>query len=144
MTQVRFYDSVPDALLRFAVILSRHDGRWVFCRHRERTTLEAPGGRREPQEAIDETARRELYEETGALAYALRPVCVYSVTAPDHFGGEETFGKLYFADVRAFEAELHSEIEKIVLMDDLPDNWTYPDIQPRLLDEAGRRGFFAL
>ena len=143
MAIVRFYDSAPDARLKFAVILARHAGQWVFCKHRERDTLEVPGGHREPGEAIVDTARRELYEETGALDYDIRPVCVYSVTAPEYFGGEETLGMLYFAEIRAFEAELHSEIEQIILTEDLPENWTYPETQPRLLDEARRRGLIA-
>ena len=50
---------------------------------------------------------------------------------------------LYFAEIRAFEAELHSEIERIILTEDLPENWTYPETQPRLLDEARRRGLIA-
>ncbi len=133
MTQIRFYDTAEDALLKFAVIMARHAGKWVFCKHRERDTLECPGGHREPGEAIDDTARRELYEETGAVEYKIRPVCVYSVTAPDNFGGAETFGKLYFAEIERFEPELHSEIEKIVLLDGLPERWTYPEIQPALL-----------
>ena len=50
--------------------------------------------------------------------------------------GVETFGMLYFAEIRTFEKELHSEIEKILLTDTLPENWTYPLIQPRLIEEA--------
>ena len=34
-----------------------------------------------------------------------------------------------------------SEIEKIAIMDELPINWTYPEIQPKLLEEARKRGF---
>ncbi|MFR7445451.1 MAG: NUDIX domain-containing protein [Sellimonas intestinalis] len=44
-------------------------------------TYEVPGGHREAGETIDETARRELYEETGATDFDLFPVCVYSVAA---------------------------------------------------------------
>ena len=137
---VRFYDIVSDELLRFAVIIAVTQGKWVFCKHRERDTYEVPGGHREKGEDIETTARRELYEETGALEFTLRPVCVYSVTAPDDFDGEETFGMLFFADISSFEDELHSEIEKIVITDILPDKWTYPLIQPKLLEEARRRG----
>ena len=142
MVEVRFYDKekVNDALLKFAVIIARSNGKWVFCKHKDRSTYEIPGGHREPGEAIIETARRELYEETGALEYSLTPVCVYSVTAPDNFDGQETFGMLYFADIRRFEEELHSEIEKIVLTDELIDSWTYPLIQPKMIEEAKRRG----
>ena len=113
----------------------------MFCRHRERDTFEVPGGHREPGEAIADTARRELCEETGAVAYDIKPVCVYSVTAPDKNGGAETFGGLFFAEIESFESELHSEIESVHLFDDLPQSWTYPDIQPKLIAEAARRGF---
>ena len=140
-TEVKFYDSVDDSLLKFAVIISRVNGKWVFCKHKERDTYEIPGGHREPGEDIINTAKRELYEETGAIKYSIKPICVYSVTAPDNFNGIETFGGLYYADIEELEAELHSEIEKVYLLDELPDKWTYPLIQPKLLEEANRRGF---
>ena len=82
MVEVRFYDKVNDALLKFAVIIARSNGKWVFCKHKDRNTYEIPGGHREPGEDIMETARRELYEETGALEFTLKPAFVYSVTAP--------------------------------------------------------------
>ena len=140
-TEVKFYDSVDDSLLKYAVIISKKDNRWVFCKHKERDTYEIPGGHREPGEDIINTAKRELYEETGAIKYSINPICVYSVTAPDNFNGVETFGGLYYADIEELEAELHSEIEKVYLLDELPDKWTYPLIQPKLLEEANRRGF---
>ena len=140
--EVRFYEygAVEGPLLRFAVILARADGKWVFCKHRERTTLEIPGGHREPGETVDQTAARELREETGAKEFTLRPVCVYSVVRDD---ADESFGGLYAAEIASFE-EIHSEIEKIVLLDEPPeDNWTYPEIQPELLKEVRRRGAIA-
>lgn len=140
MTEVRFYEEADDELLKFAVILAKTEGKWVFCKHRERETYEVPGGHREPGEAILDTARRELYEETGALVYDLRPVCVYSVIGTGEFGPEETFGMLYAAEISAFEGALHSEIEKLLITEQLAENWTYPLIQPRLLEEARRRG----
>lgn len=139
MTVVKFYDDMEDSLLKFAVIITKYQGKWVFCKHKDRDTLEVPGGHREPGENIEETARRELYEETGALRYTIDPLGIYSVTSPDSFDEEETFGKLFYAQVEEFEEELHSEIEKIVIMDELPENWTYPEIQPELLEFWGRR-----
>ncbi len=141
MTKVQFYDSVSDEFLKFAVIISKTQGKWVFCKHKERETYEVPGGHREENENILDTARRELYEETGALEFDLKPICVYSVTAEDNFNGEETFGLLCYADIEGFEEQLHSEIEKIIITDKLIDNWTYPLIQPELIKEAHRRGF---
>ena len=142
MTEIRFYDKVRDELLKFAVIITVHNGKWVFCKHKMRNTLEVPGGHREPGETVFFAAKRELYEETGALDYTITPICVYSVTAPDNFDGAESFGMLYYADVTRFEQELHSEIETVVITETLPENWTYPEIQPKLLEEAARRGFY--
>ena len=62
-TEVKFYDSVDDSLLKFAVILAKKDGQWIFCKHRDRDTFEVPGGHREPGEDIIDTAKRELYED---------------------------------------------------------------------------------
>lgn len=81
--KVNFYEQTEDELLKFAVIVSRSNGKWVFCKHRERTTYECPGGHREEQETILQTARRELQEETGAISYTLEPICVYSVRKSD-------------------------------------------------------------
>ncbi len=77
--------------------------------------------------------------QQGAFKFRIEPVCVYSVTEPGNFDGQETFGMLYFAEVFEFE-EIQSEIEKIVLLDGEPENWTYPTIQPYLLKEVKRRG----
>ncbi len=141
MTTVKFYENVADELLKFAVILAKSGDGYVFCKHRERDTWEMPGGHREAGEAIADTARRELYEETGALEFDLKPVCVYSVTAPDNFDGEESFGMLFFAEIGKFEGELHSEIEKITVTEELPERWTYPEIQPELFGEVRRWGY---
>ena len=140
--EVKFYDTVDDTLLKFAVIIAKTDGKWVFCKHRERDTFEIPGGHREPGEAIDDTAVRELQEETGAKDFTIKPVCVYSVTGKNRVNdtGEEMYGMLYSADISGFEKELHSEMEKVCLFDELPEAWTYPLIQPKLIREAGRRG----
>ncbi len=133
---VKFYDAVEDSFFKFAVIVSKSNGKWVFCKHKDRDTYECPGGHREKCEKIDDTARRELYEETGAIEFSMKPICVYSVTSDD----VETFGMLYFAEISQFEEELHSEIEKVELFEDLPTKWTYPLIQPLLIKEVQRRG----
>ncbi len=61
MITVKIYESIDDELIKFAVIVAKYNGKWVFCKHLERSTLEIPGGHREPGEAAPETAKRELY-----------------------------------------------------------------------------------
>lgn len=141
MLEVKFYDSVDDSLLKFAVIISKSNGKWVFCKHKERDTYEVPGGHREDGESILETAKRELQEETGAVGFDIRPVCVYSVTGKTRVNetGEETFGLLCYAEISEFSGKLDSEMEKVVLMDELPESWTYPLIRPKLIEEFERR-----
>ena len=94
-------------------------------------------------EDILETARRELKEETGAIDFTIEPVCVYSLKGETKFNKtdeDENYGMLFVADITSFEKELHSEIEKIIITDQLVENWTYPQIQPKLMEEAKRRG----
>lgn len=143
MIEVKFYDNVDDRLLKFAVIISKTKGKWVFCKHRERNTYEIPGGHRENGEDILAAAERELREETGAIDFIIKPICVYSVKGNKRVNentDDESFGMLFIADIFSF-GELHSEIEKILITDHLVDNWTYPLIQPKLLEEAKNRGY---
>lgn len=139
MVEVNFYEEIEDSLLTFAVIIARTNGKWVFCKHRERDTYEVPGGHREPGETILEAARRELQEETGAIEFTLQPICAYSVKGKTKVNPTEediSYGMLYTAEIQSFESELHSEIEKIFITDKLVDNWTYPEIQPKLLERV--------
>lgn len=138
---VKFYDSVDDALIKFAVIIAKSDGKWVFCKHKERDTYEIPGGHREVNEAVIDTAKRELQEETGAKEFTIELVCAYSVTGKNRVNstGEETFGMLYFARINSFETELHSEMESVALFDEIPEKLTYPLIQPLLIEEYIKR-----
>ena len=76
MLKVKLYDSVDDSLLKFAVIISKSNGKWVFCKQKERSE---------------------------------------------------------------FSGKLDGEMEKVVLMEELPESWTYPLIQPRLIEEFERR-----
>lgn len=81
-------------------------GKWVFCKHKERDTYEIPGGHREEDELILDTAKRELREETGAIDFKINPICVYSVKGKTRVNknvNDETYGMLYIADIYSFE-----------------------------------------
>jgi 8-oxo-dGTP diphosphatase len=131
MTSVRFYDPsfIPQGKLTYSVIAAKSNGSWIFVRHQNRKTWEIAGGHIEDGETPDDAAGRELMEETGATDFKLECVSTYSVEKE----GSTGWGRLFFAEV------LHlgpipdtSEIAEIKLSDHLPENLTYPDIQPLL------------
>jgi 8-oxo-dGTP diphosphatase len=128
---------IPDERLQYAVIMAQEDGKWLVCRHRDRDTWEIPGGHREPCESIEQAARRELYEETGVTDAELTPVEVYSVTRED---GVTSYGMLFLARVKARgELPANSEMQKVKAVHLLPQELTYPDIQPKLFSRAQYR-----
>ena len=131
--------SISNDAFSFAVILPRFQDTWIYCRHKERDTLEIPGGHREKGEMIEETARRELYEETGAKEFSLLPVSPYAVEE----NGQITYGMLYLAHVKEFgQLPPGSEMAEIRLLKIPPKNQTYPRIQPLLY--ARVQGFLNL
>ena len=135
MFTIKFYGftEIANERLKYAVIVARLSESWVFVRHRERDTWEIPGGHREHGEHIDYTAKRELYEETGAEKFDIRPVCVYSVSDHDC---KETFGGLFFAQLGKLGKLPDLEIAEIIMSPRLPDRLTYPAIQPLLFDKV--------
>ncbi|RCX21477.1 8-oxo-dGTPase [Fontibacillus phaseoli] len=140
--QVIFYefDVIDDEKLNFAVILTQYNDQWIYVKHKERQTWEIPGGRREPNESIENTARRELYEETGALTYNLSPLCVYSVKRGID---DESYGALYYSEVLELgPLPSVSEIGEIRIMQGLPSELTYPAIQPELYNKGLDKLYF--
>jgi len=137
MVRVEFYDPefIPEEKLTYSVITARFRGNWVLVRHRERRTLEIPGGHIEENETSSQAAERELREETGASRFSLECVSTYSVT----MDGKTGYGRLYFAEVYEMaEPSDQFEIGEVILMTSLPENLTYPLIQPRLFEEVIR------
>ena len=135
MLEVEFYDKVEDSLLEFAVIIARHNNKWLFCKHKNRNTYEVPGGQRDNDEDIFETAKRELYEETGAREYTIKPVCVYSIKGNDGviYNTNKRFGMVYYAEIKSFDTLPGFEMEKIELFDEVPKELTYPAVHPLIL-----------
>lgn len=120
---------VRDDQLQFAVIAARYQDKWIFCRHKERNTWEIPGGHREQGESIEEAAMRELKEETGAVNANLRKIGIYAVTKER----TTTYGALFLAEISELaNLSQDSEIREVQLSDILPDELTYPEIQPAL------------
>ena len=130
MIKVNFYDlgTIEDSKLKFAVIVTRYKGKLVYVRHKDRQKWEMPGGHREENESISNAASRELVEETGAESFNITPICIYSV----EINKDESFGSLNYAEVYEFGELPNYEIAEIKLFDKIPENLTYPLIQPYL------------
>ncbi len=135
MPEVEFYDPLfePDAVLTYSIIAAKFKNNWIFVRHQKRTTCEIAGGHIEKGETSYEAAGRELMEETGALLFSLECIATYSV----YMDGETGWGRLYLAEVTKLGPipDL-SEIAEIIISDHLPENLTYPDIQPHLFSKT--------
>ena len=130
MLPVTFHNpgEIEISTLKYAVICARYQGRWILCRHKERSTWEIPGGHIEPGETALEAAKRELWEETGVRNVDIRPVCVYKVSR---------YGMLFFAEAHSMDTIPEgSEIAETQIFDRLPDNLTYPFIQPHLFEKV--------
>lgn len=140
---VRFYEDIADTKLKFAVICALYQDKLIFVQHKERTSLEIPGGHREEGETIEACARRELWEETGAISFLLEKVCIYSVEEKNNVNacGNESFGALYIAHVDEIGVLPESEIKEVFYLDKEPLQYTYPMIQPMLLKEIKKRGY---
>lgn len=67
--KINFYEPIHGDYLQYVVMICHYQGKWVFCQHHTRQTLELPGGHREEGEDNLTAAKRELYEETGAIQY---------------------------------------------------------------------------
>jgi 8-oxo-dGTP diphosphatase len=135
MTEVRFYDPLfePDKPVTYSLISARYREMWIIVRHQYSTTWEIPGGHIEPGETSHETACRELMEETGASSFNMECVATYSVIKNEIPG----FGRLYLAEVSELGPVPDvSEIAEVMMVDQLPENLTYPDIQPFLFRKS--------
>ena len=110
-----------------ADIIAMHKGKWVFCKHKHRTTWEHPSGWIEAGESPLEAAKRELFEETGSIKFDIEPLCDYYIDMElngFHYKGN---GQVYFATIYSFgEIPPYSEMGEIGFFDALPDNLTYP------------------
>ena len=117
---------------RFVVIFARYMNKWLYCRARDRDTFETAGGHIEKGETPLEAAKRELYEETGAVGYDIKPVLDYSVYTPDDFSS----GQVFLASIYELGKIPDYEMAEIKLFDTIPDRLRFPQILPVLFKEV--------
>ena len=110
-----------------ADVIASYKNKWIFCMHKKRNTWEHPSGQVEIGETPLEAAKRELYEETGAVDFDIEPLCDYYINAELNGHTFNGNGQVYFAIVHTLEdLPCYSEMGKIGFFDSLPDELTYP------------------
>lgn len=117
---------------KFVVILSVYKEKIMLSRHKQRTTWEMQGGHIESGETPKEAAERELYEESGAVKYQIKP-------AFDYWAGEGedgANGMVFVARIEEIGTLPESEMKEVSFFEHLPENLTYPDITPVLFQKA--------
>lgn len=117
-----------DSLLTSVLITVRYQDQWLFVRRNGLDKLDMPEGLRAEGESIEDTARRVLSEQTGAVQYDIFPVCVFSDTETP-----ETCGMLYHAIItEKGEPAADAGIAECILSYPLPRNMTRPPLQQPL------------
>lgn len=121
---------------KYVVVLSFHNDKIVLSRHKNRSTWETQGGHIEPGEMPLEAAKRELYEESGAVKFDIEPLCDYWAGNPETNTGAA--GVVFVAKIHEFaDIPKESEMAEINLFSGLPDNLTYEAITPVLFEKIG-------
>jgi len=117
----------------YVVIAARHEGGWLFVKHRRRGGWEMPAGHPGPGEDTVGAAVRELTEETGATEFIMEPVSYYSVDT----GDGKQYGRLFCAEVERMGAHTDTdEIEKVRIFRRLPRNLSLSEVMSFLYKVA--------
>ena len=75
--RVVYSDEIPPVELITATFVYAFDGDRLLMTHLKSRGWDLPGGHVEPGETPDRTARREVYEETGARLNQIGRFCSY-------------------------------------------------------------------
>ena len=132
--EIEFYNKnvIDNNKLLYAIIVSKYNGRWIFVRHKERDTWEIPAGHREENEEIEITAKRELFEETGAKEFKIKYINDYSLKINE----EKSYAALFYAEISILGELPDFEIGEVKEFNDIPEKLTYPNIQPYLFNKV--------
>ena len=109
--------------IEFVNCLAHQQNQILFCKWRDNDIWTLPGGRAEPGETAEETAHRELLEETGATLKNLEVLCyihcfMYNL---------EYWGIAYLGEIEALGTPFDlEEVSEARLFSHFPENPSKP------------------
>ena len=116
----------------FTVVFARYQGKWLYCRAKTRDAFETAGGHIEDGETPLEAAKREFYEETGAVSFDITPVFDYRVRFPNVYSN----GQVFIAEINELGDIPDYEMAEVKLFDTIPDKMRFPQILPVLYEKV--------
>lgn len=84
------------------LVICRYAGNWLLTKHKERG-WEFPGGKREVGESLEQTAAREVLEETGSVIGSLQFIGEYRVKEESSF----FIKRIYFAEIEKLTEQVN-------------------------------------
>jgi len=130
---LKFHDLLTQSdSFNYVVIAANYNGAWVWVRKKGALKWEMPTGHVEVNESPEEAARRELWEESGAVEFKLFPVCDFSIEQ----GDGKSYNRLFYAQATKFEELPEFEMEEVSFRKNLPKELTYGNVHPALLNKV--------
>ena len=125
---IRFYKNLKTKKISIVLILAKFRDKWIFCKHKTRSTYEICGGHIEINEDIYTAAKRELYEESGAKCKDLKLMGFLANYNRDPI----QYSALFYADIENLDKLPNYEMKEVCLFDAMPSNTTYPEIYSKI------------
>lgn len=118
---------------KYVVVLSVYKNMLMLSKHNFRTSWETQGGHIEEGETPLEAAKRELYEESGAIDFTIEPVFDYRSGDNKNYAD----GMVFLAKIKKLGIiPESSEMRDVGFFEYLPRSLTYPKITPVLFKHA--------
>lgn len=118
-------------------MITKHDGKFVLSFHKKCQKWDHVSGHVEKHENPLAAAKRELFEETGAIDFDIFPVFDHQAFRED--GSVMNNGRTYFVNVRGFsDLPDGSEMDRVGFFDKIPENFRYEGDLEELLDDYRR------